>query len=597
MASGSRSKESAKVGGSGPRKQRTTKIERVRTGCLTCRTRRKKCDELKPVCKNCHKANKVCRGYEKPVYCNGTTSSRKAQDRAGGTFIDMNSQIWSFPHDGRQHFSPYSQSYIDYHAGHSSSITDYQNLTSTQQQILGYGWDPALDSPRSSVSETASLAIHMEFEENVVPDGYANYCQDLVHRPAVEDSHNNETLDRTASLTQVYIPAGLPFPILGLETELHQRLFCHFTRVLSHLLTTSVGNSNPMTTVVVPLAMTDRTVMDALLSLAGSHLSKPLPGDDSNLASETRRLHQASLQTQPIRVEALKKAPIANGYGLPGQDAIFATSTLLWLFEICEGTGDDSWRQHLDTAGDILMAGARFQDNERENTIVTEINPFLLQFFNYHETIATLTSTTTLARPRFETNSASPDHDPFMIGVQDGLQDFMDRISSLRDQANASIESPDGNVVSAAVAIWQDLKEWKPAVAFSPECNLTTQFYQRALWIWLFSIVYPEQQSAGAVQTIVKQTVAGMTKIKHGDSVMACLLFPLFVVGTAAIHRDDRMAISAQFQKLRNWSSLGNIDLSQQLVKEMWEDHDQGLRRSWDWVNKLKTHGKSLLVT
>ncbi|KAL7803932.1 hypothetical protein V8C43DRAFT_266401, partial [Trichoderma afarasin] len=38
---------------------------RVKTGCLTCRKRRVKCDELKPICKRCIKANVVCDGYQK----------------------------------------------------------------------------------------------------------------------------------------------------------------------------------------------------------------------------------------------------------------------------------------------------------------------------------------------------------------------------------------------------------------------------------------------------------------------------------------------------------------------------------------------------
>ncbi|KAL6835767.1 hypothetical protein J3E69DRAFT_319457 [Trichoderma sp. SZMC 28015] len=38
---------------------------RVKTGCLTCRKRRVKCDELKPVCKRCIKANVICDGYQK----------------------------------------------------------------------------------------------------------------------------------------------------------------------------------------------------------------------------------------------------------------------------------------------------------------------------------------------------------------------------------------------------------------------------------------------------------------------------------------------------------------------------------------------------
>ena len=37
---------------------------RTRTGCLTCRKRRIKCDERKPTCNNCEKSQKVCLGYE-----------------------------------------------------------------------------------------------------------------------------------------------------------------------------------------------------------------------------------------------------------------------------------------------------------------------------------------------------------------------------------------------------------------------------------------------------------------------------------------------------------------------------------------------------
>jgi hypothetical protein len=40
--------------------------KRVRTGCATCRRRRVKCDEKKPVCGRCLSANFVCEGYDPP---------------------------------------------------------------------------------------------------------------------------------------------------------------------------------------------------------------------------------------------------------------------------------------------------------------------------------------------------------------------------------------------------------------------------------------------------------------------------------------------------------------------------------------------------
>ncbi|KXT17793.1 hypothetical protein AC579_5328 [Pseudocercospora musae] len=46
--------------------QRKTSHARSKTGCGTCRRRKKKCDETKPVCQNCEKNNVVCDGYELP---------------------------------------------------------------------------------------------------------------------------------------------------------------------------------------------------------------------------------------------------------------------------------------------------------------------------------------------------------------------------------------------------------------------------------------------------------------------------------------------------------------------------------------------------
>lgn len=48
---------------------------RSKTGCLTCRSRRIKCDELKPICTHCKKSNKEC------VYAASTTTSTNKTKR------------------------------------------------------------------------------------------------------------------------------------------------------------------------------------------------------------------------------------------------------------------------------------------------------------------------------------------------------------------------------------------------------------------------------------------------------------------------------------------------------------------------------------
>ncbi|KAJ3474878.1 hypothetical protein NLG97_g9654 [Lecanicillium saksenae] len=46
-----------------PKKRKRNFSNRTKTGCLTCRRRKKKCDEAKPECNNCIKGAFVCAGY------------------------------------------------------------------------------------------------------------------------------------------------------------------------------------------------------------------------------------------------------------------------------------------------------------------------------------------------------------------------------------------------------------------------------------------------------------------------------------------------------------------------------------------------------
>jgi hypothetical protein len=199
--------------------------------------------------------------------------------------------------------------------------------------------------------------------------------------------------------------------------------------------------------------------------------------------------------------------------------------------------------------------------------------------------------------PRINCPTNLSDQNPSLVGVQDGLIEYVTRISSLRSEAGPGSFPPKYGIINKALEIWEDLFRWKPKVTLCKDRELIAQFYQWALFIWLFSIVYPNGKSDPLVQSAVKDMAVRMSEIKSGDGVMACLLFPLFVVGSAAIRQEDRNAVTKHFKRVRAWSSLGNVDLTFEVVKRMWEDHDAGQPRSWDWVIQLERHGMSLLVT
>jgi hypothetical protein len=106
------------------------------------------------------------------------------------------------------------------------------------------------------------------------------------------------------------------------------------------------------------------------------------------------------------------------------------------------------------------------------------------------DSLATVTvPSTSVSKLHFDTLDALPVQSSSLVGVQDGLIDFIERISILRKEAEDSTSYPDGNIICKGMSIWTDLNEWKPNPDWTKPRQLITTFYQYALFIWLFSIM------------------------------------------------------------------------------------------------------------
>ncbi|KAJ4146893.1 hypothetical protein LMH87_001452 [Akanthomyces muscarius] len=69
-----------------PRKRKRLFSRRTKTGCLTCRARKKKCDEAKPICNTCIKADYKCTGYSPQ---RGAGMLKLIRNEAGGYSLDF----------------------------------------------------------------------------------------------------------------------------------------------------------------------------------------------------------------------------------------------------------------------------------------------------------------------------------------------------------------------------------------------------------------------------------------------------------------------------------------------------------------------------
>lgn len=81
--------------------QSIPKITRVKTGCLTCRGRKKKCDEQKPICRGCARNYFTCRW---PTSTQRTTKSQKRSQCTNSINIRISKSPNSSEHRGGNAF-------------------------------------------------------------------------------------------------------------------------------------------------------------------------------------------------------------------------------------------------------------------------------------------------------------------------------------------------------------------------------------------------------------------------------------------------------------------------------------------------------------
>lgn len=393
------------------------------------------------------------------------------------------------------------------------------------------------------------------------------------------------------------IPRGLPFIINGINTPLEQKFFMHFTTTTSRVLTNETNTQNPLLTNILPRSLQDPMIQRAILCLGASHLLSIVPSPESDLMLEKGRLLRHTEHEQIKRIETAHS--ISKQITKAELDAILSCTMLLCLYEICEGTGDVAWRIRLDVARDLLQNA--ITDHRAVNTSAEagpisnnkslDVNEFLLEFFIYHDILAAVTDQS--RRPTLSsslwTSTRINNQRPYMIGIEDGLFDLVSRVAALRSR-----DSPE-SIICEALVLWEELNEWQPATS-DPDHKLACSAYISALFVWLYSLINPLNIADEKVREAVKTGMEAMENIQ-GSGVLAFLLFPTFVLGHASTTSQERQQCTAQFDRLRHFSGLGNVKLARKLVRLSWDAYDNGALDAWDWVHQMEQHGISLPVT
>ncbi|RYP57063.1 hypothetical protein DL769_009717 [Monosporascus sp. CRB-8-3] len=237
-------------------------ILRVRTGCLTCRARKKKCDESKPICAGCKRNILACRW--------GTSAQDHVQPSASG--------VASPCRYGR--YDPQAT-----RAKTASSASEVSNDVLVPVSPSGVSLlRPLLDSPFGTTDGVSSSTSSSSAPESgsakwsctkadMLQDGFG--MPDFKEEPDGSTSSPYEVPERSQPAT--YLQPGETEAILkslsifpGLDDRSLGLLSYYLSRTASSMFNGST-EYNPFISQLIPLSYSNHFILQLLLSQSASH--------------------------------------------------------------------------------------------------------------------------------------------------------------------------------------------------------------------------------------------------------------------------------------------------------------------------------------
>lgn len=383
------------------------------------------------------------------------------------------------------------------------------------------------------------------------------------------------------------------FAALNINSPHAERFFHHFVKEMPNILTLPTEeNDESFVSVVVTIALRDKMVSKALLCVGASHLINNTPAAETRSVTEERlKLLQESEKELSSRVAAMKTAD---------PEALLAGYLLLYLYDLSEGTGNGAWRVRLDGARSIvfnMLGGCK--EPLREDLEGLGINQSLVQFFIYHDTLASVTVQQP-SRKILISKKPPSNQSEHVFGVNNGLLNFIARVSALHSEARTAgaISSP---IIAQTFSIWKDIDKWRPPAYGSDDeesfdYRNMCEAYVAAIFIWLFFIVYPDNLADDKVQVMVRKGLESLDAIDD-PWLMSFGLFPAFLIAVACVQVQDRELLEEQLDRIAEARRFRNVQVCRNVVRSSWACYDAGERKSWDWIRLMKAQGLSMSVT
>lgn len=535
---------------------------RSRTGCMMCKRRKKRCDELRPKCSACIRLNLLCQ-YLDPSTNRRHTRKEEATPRVGNFSLPIegvavNSALSSAAEQGFElplHLTDTSLRLDQvYDPGDSSPLSLSLPFPRASDPVVSWSADE-LKSSGGLAHEVNSLQ----------PDKLLN------DNEAVSDSVVYESFPSSSALRQA-------FPDLEPEGV---ELFEYFRDYQSGIAT--VSPVNRFQTVFLAISLRCRSTLYALIGWAGWH-----KGDEANGQKYFTLATKQMKSTDP----ALK-------------EEVLASLLCMASGKICSGDVSD-WRQYMQWAANVIR-----QHGGLSSFLESESVRWLLKNFAYHEILAStslklpiLFSSRDFAFIFAQETEKLPDT---LCACCEGLFIEIVAINELardlqqQEALESNLERGEWScIMSRARMLERQILNCRPDTEVLANLSVTDmrlqvvlfELFQKVAVLHLHQCVLHVCSRSPMVRGLANDIHILLPQLLCSQ-VEGAVLFPLFIAGVASWKPRQRESVKEMFDGLSQRVRARNVRQCELILEKVWH-LDQDGTHYVDWNELASKNGIAL---
>ncbi|KAM0440019.1 hypothetical protein ACHAPT_001121 [Fusarium lateritium] len=586
-------------------------IIRSRTGCFTCRRRKKKCDEKKPVCSGC-KRNKLECHWPEPTNNNSSSSSSqplpppRTSSKAGGgasaapdsapprpAHLQVERRAFSQPLQHRRQQTelesdpepdPEDQPTIAVVSAATSHPGVLQNDpgppddASPESDDDAHMMDAEADDeaedqgqPSPSASTTTSSASSSDSPTTVLPAA-TSYDADVTNALALAVASAGPS---EASFT---INGSIPMPMSMLPRQGH-----HSYELLSYYLArtaNSMGNGstdvNPFIAKLIPLAFSKPLVLQLILAQSAAHRqasAEPLPTDEV-----AQRYYTDSLRMFRNVVDEYVSGNAENTLVLT------VGSLIMCLTEVAKGDIHGTIFDHLTASKSLvstLLTGGQTEP-------YGDLPDFLIEYYMHMAATSMISidpqyTSQSLISPDIEFRARELVTRKYVGQLCGCWLELLILISQIFHLGQSMLAVVDGQPVPASpdsivnfAFLQSQVMGFFPDVSVSPYSRLAGLVWKQAVLLYLWTVLgTPQQQPNNSVHkalmdSAVAEAITLLDQFPASERINTSLCWPLAVIGCCTSDPIIQQVLRDRLQTMLDTIGLGNMRQTLVLLEHIW---------------------------